>query len=225
MKPYFVKTPSLIPILYQNQIWSFSSIEKNIYLTFDDGPTPVITDWVLETLRKYDAHATFFCIGKNIEEHPTIFKRIINQGHAIGNHTYSHLNGWKTANKDYIENIHKAEKVMSDEYSVQTKTQNSELKILNSKLFRPPYGKIKVSQMKSLQKLGYKTIMWSVLSADFDTTVDANKCLDNVIKNTENGSVIVFHDSVKAFDKLKVVLPKVLKHFKKKGLVFKSIKK
>ncbi len=219
MKPYFVKTPSLIPILYRNQIWSFSSLEKNIYLTFDDGPTPVITDWVLEVLQQYDAKATFFCIGKNIEEHPTIFKKIINQGHTIGNHTYNHLNGWKTSTKEYLDSVLKMEKLIQ---ILKPKTLNLEPRTSNL-LFRPPYGKIKASQTKSLQKLGYKTIMWSVLSADFDTTVDANKCLDNVIKNTENGSVIVFHDSVKAFDKLKVVLPKVLEHFNKKGYTFKRI--
>jgi len=216
MKLYFVKTPSLVPVLYRNQIWSFASKEKSIYLTFDDGPTPVITDWVLDTLQQYNAQATFFCIGRNIEEHPTIFKRIINQGHAIGNHTYSHLNGWKTSDEDYLENILKAEKVMSVERREQNKTQNS-------KFFRPPYGKIKTSQTKSLHKSGYKIIMWSVLSADFDTTIDVNKCLDNVIKNVENGDVVVFHDSVKAFEKLKVVLPKVLKHFKNKGYAFRRI--
>ncbi|MCF6349264.1 MAG: polysaccharide deacetylase family protein [Flavobacteriaceae bacterium] len=225
MKPYFVKTPSLVPVLYQHQIWNFSSKQKNIYLTFDDGPTPKITDWVLDTLQQYKASATFFCIGENIEAHPTFFKRIINNGHSIGNHTYNHLNGWKTSTKDYVSSILKTEEIIQN-----LKPETSNLKPHpdsyrdSNFLFRPPYGKIKSSQTKSLQKLGYKIIMWSVLSADFDITIDAEKCLDNVIKNTQNGSVIVFHDSEKAFEKLKVVLPKVLVHFSKKGYSFKRIK-
>ncbi len=219
MKPYFVKTPSLVPVLYQHQIWSFSSKQKNIYLTFDDGPTPKITDWVLDTLQQYKASATFFCIGKNIEAHPTIFNRIIDNGHSIGNHTYDHLNGWKTSTKDYLSSILKTERLIEKDQITNRKSQ-----IVNCKLFRPPYGKIKSSQTKSLQKLGYKIIMWSVLSADFDMTIDAEKCLDNVIKNVKNGSIIVFHDSEKAFEKLKVVLPKVLAHFNKKGYSFKRIR-
>lgn len=219
MKTYFVKTPSLVPVIYRNQIWSFSSKEKNIYLTFDDGPTPEVTDWVLKILQQYNAQATFFCIGKNIEEHPTIFKRIINQGHAIGNHTYNHLNGWKTSTKEYLDSVLKTEELIQ---ILKPETSNLEPQTSNF-LFRPPYGKIKASQTKSLLKNKYTIIMWSVLSADFDNMVDANKCLDNVVKNTENGSVIVFHDSVKAFDKLKIVLPKVLEHFNDKGYSFKKI--
>ncbi len=211
MKPYFVKIPSLIPVLFQNQTWNFSSIEKNIYLTFDDGPSPIITNWVLDTLRQYNAEATFFCIGKNIEAHPTIFKRIIDDGHAIGNHTYDHLNGWKILNKEYLDSVLKTEEIIE-------KSQ-----ITNRKLFRPPYGKIKKSQTKLLIENNYTVIMWSILSADFDVTVSANKCLANVIKNVENGSIIVFHDSVKAFEKLQIVLPKVLEYFSEKGFAFKKI--
>jgi len=211
MKPYFVKTPSLVPILYQDQIWSFSSKHKNIYLTFDDGPTPQISDWVLDTLQQYNASATFFCIGKNIEAHPTIFKRIIDDGHAIGNHTYNHLNGWKTSKEDYFDSVLKTEKLIEKH------------QITNRKLFRPPYGKIKKSQSKLLIKNKYAVVMWSILSADFDMNIDADKCLENVIKNVEKGSVIVFHDSVKAFEKLQIVLPKVLRHFNKKGYTFNRI--
>jgi len=211
MKSYLVKTPSFVPTLYRNQVWSFSSDQKNIYLTFDDGPIPKITDWVLDTLQQYNADATFFCIGKNIEENPLIFQRIIDDGHAIGNHTYNHLNGWKTLNEDYLDSVLKTEKLIEKH------------QITSHKLFRPPYGKIKSSQTKSLQELGYKIIMWSVLSADFDIEIDEQKCLDNVIKNVKNGSVIVFHDSEKAFDKLQVVLPKVLEHFSEKGYGFKKV--
>ena len=219
MKPYFVKTPSLIPLVYRNQIWSFSSRERNIYLTFDDGPTPNITDWVLDILQQYNAQATFFCIGKNIEEHSTTFKRIIDEGHTVGNHTYSHLNGWKTSNKDYLESVLKTEKLIQ---KVRPETSNLEPRTSNL-LFRPPYGKIKVSQTNLLSENNYTIIMWSVLSADFDKAIDMDKCLDNVKKNGENGSIIVFHDSVNAFEKLQVVLPKVLEHFNNKGFTFKRI--
>ncbi len=212
MNAYFVKTPNLIPVIYRNQIWSFSSKQKNIYLTFDDGPTPKITDWVLDILHQYNANATFFCIGKNIEAHPSIFRRIIDDGHAIGNHTYNHFNGWKTSTKEYLNSVLKTEKLIQN-----LKPQTSNL------LFRPPYGKIKKAQTRSLIENKYTIIMWTVLSADFDMTIDADECLNNVIKNVENGSVIVFHDSVKAFDKLQVVLPKVLEHYSKKGYAFKRI--
>jgi len=219
MKPYFVKTPSLVPVLYQHQIWSFSSKQKNIYLTFDDGPTPKITDWVLDTLQQYKASATFFCIGKNVETYPTIFKRIIEDGHAIGNHTYDHLNGWITSKEDYLNSVLKTEKIIQ-----KFKLQTSNLKAQSSNiLFRPPYGKIKKVQSKLLIDNDYTIIMWSVLSADFDKEIDENKCLNNVIENSNNGSIIVFHDSEKAFDKLQIVLPKVLEHFSKKGYTFKKI--
>lgn len=213
MKPYFVKTPGLIPLLFWKQTWRILSEKKTIYLTFDDGPTAEITKWILDTLQQYHAKATFFCIGKNIEAHPDLFKRISEDGHAIGNHTFDHLNGWKTANKDYLDSVLKTEKIMLN---------------LNphasSPLFRPPYGKIKNSQTRSLMAHNFTIIMWSVLSADFDASINADRCLKNVIKNTEDGSIVVFHDSVKAFDKLKLVLPKVLQHFSKKGFVFKRIK-
>ena len=187
--------------------------KKNIYLTFDDGPTPKVTDWVLDTLSHYKAKATFFCIGKNIKNNSDIFKRIINNGHAIGNHTYEHINGWNVSNDEYLRSVIKTEEII----------QKSEIKFQNSKLFRPPYGKIKRSQTKRLIKNNYNIIMWSVLSADFDKNIDEIICLQNVIKNVKNGSIVVFHDSVKAFDKLQVVLPKVLEHFNEKGYSFKSI--
>ncbi len=211
MRSYFVKTPSLIPNIYRNQIWGFSSKKKEIYLTFDDGPTPKITDWVLKILGQYNAKATFFCIGNNIQEHPIIFNKIIDDGHAIGNHTYNHLNGWKTSNIDYLNSILKTEKLI-EKYQIK-----------NSKLFRPPYGKIKASQAKTILKSDYNIIMWSVLSADFDTTINDNICFNNVVNNSGNGSIIVFHDSVKAFDKLQIVLPKILEHFSNKGYIFKRI--
>jgi len=212
MNSYLVKTPSLIPLLYGKQVWNFSPDKKNIYLTFDDGPTPEITDWVLATLKKYDAKATFFCIGKNIEQNADIFKNIYQSGHAIGNHTFNHLNGWKTNSQDYLNSVLKTDQIIKDLLDTNDK-----------KLFRPPYGKIKTAQTKLLIKNNYKIIMWSVLSGDFDNGIDENICLINVIKNTNNGSIIVFHDSVKAYDKLQVVLPKILEHFSNKGYSFKKI--
>jgi peptidoglycan/xylan/chitin deacetylase (PgdA/CDA1 family) len=212
MKPYFIKTPSLIPALYSNQIWSFSSEKKELFLTFDDGPTPEITDWALDILKDFNAKATFFCIGKNVEEHPEIFNRIILERHSVGNHTHNHVKGWKTTAKDYLENTQKAQEVLNH------LSKKNELK-----LFRPPYGKIKTSQTKQLIQLGYTIVMWSVLSADFDQHISEEQCYSNVIKNASSGSIIVFHDSVKASKNLKTTLPKVLEYFSKKGYTFKKI--
>ncbi len=212
MKFYFTKTPSIFKRIFSHYTWCFSSDKKHIYLTFDDGPTPEITNFVLTELNKHNAKATFFCIGKNIEQHPVIFKQIIDDGHSVGNHTHNHLNGWKTKEKAYLKNIHKANTTASTTLSLQ-----------KLKLFRPPYGKIKSSQAKALQKIGYKIIMWDVLSADFDKNISKEKCLQNVLKNTKNGSIIVFHDSVKAKEKLFYTLPKVLAFFAKKEFEFKRI--
>ncbi|MDY7396036.1 polysaccharide deacetylase family protein [Aureibaculum sp. 2210JD6-5] len=218
MKPYFTKTPNWIKTLYPNQVWSLPNSNKEIYLTFDDGPTPEITDWVLNTLQKYSAKATFFCIGNNIEKYPSIFENIIKADHSIGNHTYNHEKGWKTKDEEYVNSVSKTEKI------IEKTKKNSELKTLNSELlFRPPYGKMKKSQIKLLRKNNYKIIMWSVLSADFDTTINAEKCLNNVIKNAKSGDIIVFHDSIKAFEKLKMVLPKVLEYYSEKGYKFDRI--
>lgn len=207
MKKYFVKTPYLLKLIFNNWVWSFSKKEKVIYLTFDDGPTPEITEWTLNELQKYNAKATFFCIGKNAALYPIIYTKIINDGHAIGNHTNNHLNGRKTSSSLYIENVLSAEKKLQ----VQTK------------LFRPPYGQLTLKQSLKLRQLGYKIIMWDVLSADFDTTISAKKCLKNVIKNTKNGSIIVFHDSQKANERLKYVLPIILDIYSKKNYRFEKI--
>jgi peptidoglycan/xylan/chitin deacetylase (PgdA/CDA1 family) len=217
MNFYWIKTNRLIKKLFPKYIWDIPNTANKIYLTFDDGPTPEITEWVLEQLEKYDFKATFFCIGDNIKKHPEIFNQIIANGHAIGNHTFNHLNGWKTSTEQYVEN--------STQWSVVSgQAENNKQQRLNNKLFRPPYGKIKNSQAKKLQKLGYKIIMWDVLSADFDTCITKEKCLDNVLKNTKAGSIIVFHDSLKAFPNLEYTLPKALKYFKENGFVCASIK-
>lgn len=208
MKPYFIKTPSIIKFIFNKWVWSFSKKEKNIYLTFDDGPTKEITNWTLNQLKKFNAKATFFCIGKNIKAHPELFQKITLEGHSIGNHTNNHLNGSKSTLKDYMLNIEEAEQYFDKN---------------NSKLFRPPYGKLNLKQGKKIREKGYKIIMWDVLSADFDTTISNKTCLENVLKNTENGSIIVFHDSIKASEKLKYVLPKILEYYISKGFSFKSI--
>jgi peptidoglycan/xylan/chitin deacetylase (PgdA/CDA1 family) len=208
MKPYFIKTPIIIKLIFNRWVWSFSKKEKNLYLTFDDGPTEEITDWTLNQLNKYNAKATFFCIGKNIEAHPELFRKISLQGHSLGNHTNNHLNGSKSTLKEYLLNTEEAEQYFDKN---------------DSKLFRPPYGKFSLKQSRKIREKGYKIIMWDVLSADFDTEILNKKCLENVIKNTQNGSIIVFHDSIKASEKLKYVLPKVLEYYNEKGFSFKSI--
>lgn len=217
MSSYWIKTNALIKKIFSNYVWDIPNTENKIYLTFDDGPIPEITEWVLEELKKHNVKATFFGIGHNIEKHPDIFAKVINEGHSVGNHTFNHLNGWKTSTKEYLEN--------SIQWSVVSgRTPNRKLKTDNYQLFRPPYGKIKTSQSKKLRQLGYKIIMWDVLSADYDTTITPEKCLENVLKNTTSGSIIVFHDSVKAFPNLEYTLPKALKYWKEKGFVCDTIK-
>jgi peptidoglycan/xylan/chitin deacetylase (PgdA/CDA1 family) len=211
---YFVKTPNFIKRLFQNLTWEINTSKKVIYLTFDDGPTPKITNWVLSELEKHNAKATFFCIGKNILNHPDIFENIVTKGHAVGNHTNNHINSWKKQARLYIENVNQAQKIL-----------DPILNVTNSvKLFRPPYGKLTLSVTKKLLKEDYKIIMWDVLSGDFDQSISKEKCLKNVIKNTTSGSIIVFHDSVKASEKLQFALPKILDHFSKKGFSFEIIK-
>lgn len=207
---YWIKTNKLIKWLFFNQIWSIPNTQNNIYLTFDDGPTPEITPWVLDILKQENIKATFFCIGKNIEENPEIFQRIIDEGHSVGNHTYNHINGWKTNKNNYLNNIEICENV------INKKTLNTE----HCKLFRPPYGKITPQQSKCLREKGYKIIMWDVLSADFDTIISPEKCFENATKKTETGSIIVFHDSKKALKNLQYTLPKAITYYKMKNFQF-----
>lgn len=214
MKTYFAKMPRILMRIFSGYTWHFHTVkEKEIFLTFDDGPTPEITAFVLAELKKHQAKATFFCIGKNIEKHPEIYNTIIAEGHSIGNHTQNHLKGWKSDNTIYIDDFLACEKTI---------TQFNKSKI-KQKIFRPPYGKIKKSQAKEIIKKGYQIIMWDVLSGDFDTKLSKEKCLQNVLQNTQKGSIIVFHDSVKAAERMQYALPKVLNTFSKKGFSFKSI--
>ena len=208
----WVKTNRLIKKVFSNLVWDIPNSDKKIYLTFDDGPIPEVTEWVLDLLKSEKIKATFFCIGDNIKKHPEVYKRILAESHQIGNHTFNHLNGWKTETNLYIENFKMCE------------TEHLKLNTEHSFLFRPPYGKIKPSQSKAIRNLGYKIIMWDVLSYDFDSTISVEKCLENVISNTEQGSIIVFHDSVKAEKNLKYALPKAIQVLKDKGFVFDVIK-
>ena len=207
----WVKTNKVIKKIFNNLVWDIPNSENKIYLTFDDGPIPSVTEWVLDLLKSEGIKVTFFCIGDNIKKYPEIYKRILTEGHQIGNHTFNHLNGWKTKTNYYIENFKLCE------------TEHSKLNPEHSFLFRPPYGKIKPSQSKEIRQLGYKMIMWDVLSYDFDQNISEEECLKNVISNTSQGSIIVFHDSLKAEKNLKYALPKAIQILKNKGFVFDVI--
>ena len=192
--------------LYPGYLWSMPRQQKKIYLSFDDGPHPVATEFVLDELKKYNAKATFFCIGKNVAAHPGTYKRILSEGHATGNHTHDHVNGWKTNDKLYFENIAKA------------------AKYIDTDLFRPPYGRITRFQARqAAEKLGFTIVMWSVLSGDFDTTITPQKCWGNVKRTAGNGSIIVFHDSEKAMERMTYALTEALEYFSKKGFVFEKL--
>jgi peptidoglycan-N-acetylglucosamine deacetylase len=309
---YWTKTNWFVKKIFSNYVWDIPNSDNKVFLTFDDGPTPEITEWVLDELKKHHAKATFFCIGNNIEKHPEILKKVIDDGHAMGNHTYNHANGWKTSVKDYLcsvqcsvlsvqeesseksvqcsvlsvqgesseksvqfsvlsEQGERSEKSVqcsvlseqeeSSEKSVQCsvlsvqeessaksdqcsvlseqgetsqlqapnsklptsisklQTSISKIQTSNSQLFRPPYGKITLSQSRKMRQLGYKIIMWDVLSADFDIHITPEKCLENVISTVVSGSIIVFHDSKKALPNLKYALPKTLKFLAERGFV------
>ena len=220
MKLRWIKTNWLIKKIFSNYIWDLSNNDNKIYLTFDDGPTPEITEWTLNQLHKYNAKATFFCIGDNVRKYPEIFKQVLENNHAIGNHTFNHLNGWKSANEIYLKNVELCFNdcsVISPEVSGQYSAKS------DCQLFRPPFGKIKPSQSKQLRASGYKIIMWDVLSEDYNASISKEKCLENVINNMQSGSIIVFHDSIKAFSNLEYTLPKVLEIGSKKGFVFEKI--
>ncbi|WP_142604303.1 polysaccharide deacetylase family protein [Solitalea koreensis] len=201
---YLVKTPYLLKKLYPSLIWNQSRKEKVLYITFDDGPIPQVTPFVLSELRKYNAKATFFCIGDNVNKHPEIFKQVISEGHSIGNHTFNHLNGWFTPTDEYIKNIEKCNKKVK------------------ARLFRPPYGRIRPTQILSL-KNEFKIIMWDILSGDFDQELSPEDCYKNVIEQSENGSIIVFHDSLKAEPRLRYALPNALKYWTEQGYELKAL--
>jgi peptidoglycan/xylan/chitin deacetylase (PgdA/CDA1 family) len=201
---YLIKTPELIQNLFPSFTWRIPTQEKKIFLTFDDGPIPEVTPWVINVLKEYDAKATFFCVGENVQRHPNIFIKLRNNGHTIASHTNNHLSGWSTDNIPYFHNVRRG------------------ATLVKSPLFRPPYGRIKPSQVPFLMR-HYHIIMWDVLSGDFDPRISSKQCLTNVIDHTEPGSIVVFHDSLKARKKLEFVLPKVLEHFSGLGYEFANV--
>ena len=205
---YLTKTPFLLRALYPSCTWKMPANENSIYLSFDDGPHPIATPFVLEQLEKYNAKASFFCIGKNVVEHPEIYQQLIQQGHTVGNHTMHHLNGWETEDDLYLQNIQEAASV------------------IGAIFFRPPYGRIKKSHIRKIRadkSMPQEIIMWDVLSGDFDTSISGQQCLSNVLKHSQAGSIVVFHDSAKAWDRLQVALPATLEYFTQKGFQFRAL--
>ncbi len=202
---FLYKSNIFFKTYYPNFIWDIPTEQPTIYLTFDDGPVPTATNFVLDTLSKYNAKATFFCIGQNIKENPEIFNQILANGHSVGNHTMNHLNGWDTENECYIEDFIVCQ---------------GQIGAVN--LFRPPYGKIKKSQAKIIQKT-HRIIMWDVISYDFSPKMNPEKCLQKCLELTKANSIIVFHDSEKALKNMSYVLPRFLAYFKEKGFHFKPI--
>lgn len=207
MKNYLIKTPTIFKAIYNRCIWHVTEHANSVYITFDDGPHPVITPWVLTQLKKYNAKATFFCLGKNVVEYPEVYQQILDEGHSVGNHTHNHYNGWKVSNAMYFKNI---------------KTANE---VIDSNMFRPPYGRITLAQANGIKRMLPKSqiIMWDVLSGDFDTELSPTGCLENVISTTKPGSIIVFHDSEKAFGRLEFVLPNFLKYCQQHGWNMKKL--
>lgn len=194
-------TPQLMPWLIPGVTWSMPREGKNIYLTFDDGPHPEITRWVMDELDKFNAKATFFCVGDNVRKYPEVFDLLLEKGHRAGNHTFNHLDGWNTGNFAYLKNI-----ALCDEYT-------------HSNLFRPPYGKISPAQYKAVKRK-YKVVYWSILSRDFEKELDIEESLGYMLKHTGEGSIVLFHDSVKAEKNMKQLLPAFLQYFSEKGFRF-----
>jgi peptidoglycan/xylan/chitin deacetylase (PgdA/CDA1 family) len=214
MSSLLVKTPGFIQRLYPKRTWAFRDETEAVFLTFDDGPIPEVTPWVLDTLKSYQAKATFFCIGQNVEKYPEIFGRIISEGHSIGNHTNSHLKGWHSSISEYINDLEIADDIF----------QQSDPDIRKSvKLFRPPYGKLTSTQAARILKMNYNIIMWDVLSYDYNQELSEEICLENVVNYLEPGSIVVFHDSLKAEKNLRYTLPKVLQMINDKGWKCKAI--
>jgi peptidoglycan/xylan/chitin deacetylase (PgdA/CDA1 family) len=208
---YIHKTPSWLKRLYPSLIWDYSDRpDKRIYLTFDDGPIPEVTEFVLETLDRYQAKATFFCVGENISKHETIAKQIVANGHVIGNHTYHHIKGWNTANTAYYENVDQCEEAISN------------AGINSRRLFRPPYGRISTRQIKNL-RAQYDIVMWDVLTGDYNASLSPKNILRQITAATRPGSIVLFHDSIKAYPRMKSVLPSYLVHFIEQGYTFSAL--
>lgn len=202
----FFRSPYLLTKIYPSLIWRVPTEEKNLYLTFDDGPVPGPTEFVLNELNKFGAKATFFCIGDNVRKHPAVFEKIISEGHAVGNHTFNHLKGWNHNTEEYLDNTQRCSDILGGKEF----------------FFRPPYGRIKRNQIAAL-KSRYRIVMWDVLTHDYSKNISRGNCLKGSVKATREGSIIVFHDSLKAERNLTYVLPKFLEHFSSRGFIFKSL--
>ncbi len=208
MKRYFHITPSWLKNFYPGFTWELPDQEKTIYLTFDDGPIPEVTPYVLNELNKFDVKATFFCVGENVKQYRSVFSDLVVEQHGIGNHTYHHLNGWNTLFEDYIDDVKKCQDVLTDAG-------------VKNDLFRPPHGRIRVQQARKLREK-YQVIMWSHLAGDFDPHLNTSKSMA-AMKKASSGSVLVFHDSLKAYENLKKLLPGIISFYQDKGFKFKSL--
>lgn len=204
---YPVRSPSIFRWWYHEALWRMPAAGKKVYLTFDDGPHPTITPFVLDQLAQYQAPAAFFCIGDNVQRYPETYQLIKQKGHKTGNHTQHHINGWHTPVDQYIADIQEA------------------ATCIDSGLFRPPYGRITKAQLRALKESlpQVRVVMWDVLSGDFDLTIDADQCIQNVLRHVRSGSIIVFHDSEKAFPRLERALPTILKKLKEEGYTFAGL--
>jgi len=200
-----IESPVILPVLFPGLTWKMPvNGVKEVFLSFDDGPTDELTPWILEVLDRHKIKATFFCVGENVKNHPDLYQQIIEEGHQVGNHTYHHLKGWNTSNKGYYEDIKKADDLIA------------------SPLFRPPHGKIKPSQIAHVKK-EYRIVMWDVLTRDFDQSIEPWQCMENVKKFSQPGSIIVFHDSLKAEKNLRYTLPRAINYLEGEGYLFRLI--
>lgn len=202
---YLVRTPALVRWIWKDCLWEMPKEMGKVYLTFDDGPHPEITGWVLDELARFGAKGTFFCIGDNVRKYPEMYRRILEEGHRVGNHTYHHLNGWKTADDAWFRDIREASA------------------LIDSNLFRPPYGRIRLRQVKALRAMGLQPVMWTVLSGDFDRDLPKEGCAKNVLDFLRPGSIVVFHDSEKAEERLRYALPLVLEAIKQRGWIAEKL--
>lgn len=201
---HFVRPFFFLPYLFPSATWRKEKNKNNIYLTFDDGPIPEITPWILDCLKEKDVKACFFCVGDNVRKYPELYQRILDEGHQVGNHTFNHLKGWDQEDSNYLDNIAKCRT------------------LVDSQLFRPPYGRLKKSQLSKVSK-DYEVIMWDVLTGDYDKRISPEQCLHNAVNYSRAGSIIVFHDNIKAIANLQYALPRTIDQLRAKGFQFQLL--